>query len=134
MRPCPPRSRTPTRKKRTKTTADNAKKAADAVQADATQALTNLAEVNKDGRVYISEMKSLAVELENIKQEKIQLVGTDGKGGEAQKWYASVNQNAYITAYNACVKALTYYTTESNAQNGYIAIITDTTISIHGTR
>lgn len=94
----------------------------------------NLAEVNKDGRVYISEMKSLAVELENIKQEKIQLVGTDGKGGEAQKWYASVNQNAYITAYNACVKALTYYTTESNAQNGYIAIITDTTISIHGTR
>ena len=107
-----------------KTAADNAKKAADAAQADATQALSNLAEVNKDGRVYISEMKSLAIELENIKQEKIQLVGTDGKGGEAQKWDASVDQNTYITAYNACVNALTYYTTESNAQNGYITIIT----------
>ena len=109
-----------------KQAADNAKKVADAAQADATKALTNLADINQDGRVYISEMKSLAVELENIKQEKIQLVGKDGKGGEAQKWDASVNQNAYITAYDACVKALTYYTTESNAQNGYITIITDT--------
>ena len=109
-----------------KAAADAAQKAADAAQADATQALSDLEEVNKDGRVYISEMKQLSIELENIKQEKIQLVGTDGKGGEAQKWDASVDQTTYINAYNACVKALTYYTTESNATNGYIAIITDT--------
>ena len=109
-----------------KAAADAAQKAADAAQADATQALSDLEEVNKDGRVYISEMKQLSIELENIKQEKIQLVGTDGKGGEAQKWDASVDQTTYINAYNACVKALTYYTTESNATNGYITIITDT--------
>ena len=82
---------------------------------DALIALQGLSEVRSDGKVYHDEMKQLEIQKLNIIEERNELVGSDGLGGEAERWEVMVNYtNEYYIAANKAIEALAYYSDVNN--------------------
>ena len=95
--------------------AQNAATEAAMAREDALIALKGLSDIRSDGRVYLDEMKQLEVQKYDIIEERNELVGADGKGGEAEKWEANVNyaDEYYVAAKNA-IESLEYYSDKNN--------------------
>lgn len=95
--------------------AQNAATEAAMAREDALIALKGLSDIRSDGRVYLDEMKQLEVQKYDIIEERNELVGADGKGGEAEKWEANVNYaDEYYVAANNAIESLEYYSDKNN--------------------
>ena len=95
--------------------AQNAATEAAMAREDALIALKGLSDIRSDGRVYLDEMKQLEVQKYDIIEERNELVGADGKGGEAEKWEANVNYaDEYYVAANNAIESLEYYSNKNN--------------------
>ena len=95
--------------------AQNAATEAAMAREDALIALKGLSDIRSDGRVYLDEMKQLEIQKYNIIEERNELVGEDGNGGEAEKWEANVNYaDEYYVAANNAIDSLTYYSDKNN--------------------
>lgn len=98
-----------------KNRADEAYEYAESGHTSALKAIELLNGISSDGRVYPNEFKELTLKIQTINSEKIELVGQDGKGGEASLWETGVDSaDDYFNAANRAISALTYYTDEKN--------------------
>ena len=98
-----------------KNRADEAYEYAESGHTSALKAIELLNGISSDGRVYPNEFKELTLKIETINSEKIELVGEDGKGGEASLWEVGVDSaDEYFNAANSAITALRYYTDEDN--------------------